>query len=273
MGQLSQTQLENVEVSSGVPLGARLMLLLRGRRLLLSLVVLLAAATMVGLGFWQLDRRTQKRERNAMIMQRMVEPPLHVAGPVDDPEALAYRPVMVEGSFDYQHEVVLRTRSRQGLPGVRLLTPLRISGTEHAVLVDRGWIPYEQREPEARKIYQPPGTFEIHGLLRPAQKRPSSFAPADPPVGPGSSRLDEWFRADVERIQKQTPYPLLLFFVEQSATPGETGPPWPGSDVVLDEGPHLNYAIQWFSFAVILLVGYVVRATRPQRPLSQSAAS
>ncbi len=245
---------------------ARFVLLFRGRRLLLTLVVLLGAATMVGLGFWQLDRRDQKRERNALIRQRMAEPPLRITGPAGDPSLLAYRPAIVAGTFDYEHEVVLRTRTREGQAGVRLLTPLRISGTEHSVLVDRGWIPYEESEPEARSVYRPAGAVELSGLLHPSQTRPSSFAPADPPLGPGRERLDEWFRADIGRIQEQTPYPLLPFYVAQSAAPGENGPPWRDGQVTLSEGPHLSYAIQWFSFAVVLLAGYVARATRPVRP-------
>ncbi len=262
MSQIPHTQ-QAVHTHAQASPAARFMLLFRGRRLLLTLVVLLGAAAMVGLGFWQLDRRDQKRQRNALIRQRMAEPPLRVVGPLDDPVLLAYRPAIVAGTFDYEHEVVLRTRTREGRAGVRLLTPLHISGTEHSVLVDRGWIPYEEGEPEARSVYRETGPVELHGLLHPSQTRPSSFAPADPPLGPDRPRLDEWFRADVTRIQEQTPYPLLPFYVEQSAAPGENGPPWRDGQVTLSEGPHLSYAIQWFSFAVVLLAGYVARATRP----------
>jgi surfeit locus 1 family protein len=86
-------------------------------------------------------------------------------------------------------------------------------------------------------------------------------------VGPGRPRLDAWYRIEVSHIQQQTPYPLLRFYVEQSPQPGAPDLPWRSEeDVALDEGPHLSYAIQWFSFATILIVGYTVRAGRVKQP-------
>ena len=65
---------------------------------------------------------------------------------------------------------------------------------------------------------------------------------------------------DIDRIQAQIPYPLLPIFIEQSPDPGETAASLPhrSGSVALDEGPHLGYAIQWFSFAAILLITYAV---------------
>ena len=90
--------------------------------------------------------------------------------------------------------------------------------------------------------------------------------PADPPLGPDLPRLDAWFRVDLPRIQEQTPYPLLPVYVEQAPEPGRSGPPWPQDPIALSEGSHLSYALQWFAFATILLVGYVARAIRSGTP-------
>ena len=144
--------------------------LIDGRRLLLTLAVLFGALIMVRLGFWQLERRTERLAQNALITRRLEEPPVRITGPVADPVVLEYRHVAVAGTFDYAHEVVLLNRSRGGAPGVHVLTPLRIAGSDRAVLVDRGWIPYEQREPAARQQFQPPGLVEVRGIVRVPQQ-------------------------------------------------------------------------------------------------------
>ena len=236
--------------------------LITGRRLPLTLVILLAAGVMVALGFWQLQRLAGRRAQNAHIRERMNQPALRITGPVADPAALEYRPVTLVGTFDYDHEVTLRNTTHDGAPGVDLLTPLRISGSNQAVLVDRGWIPYLEREPDARKGYRVAGNVVIHGRARLPQVRTSSLVPADPALSPTMPRVDAWLRVDVPRIQQQTPYPLLPMFVQALPDPGGPALPWREPTIELDEGPHLSYAIQWFAFATILLAGYVARAAR-----------
>ena len=241
--------------------------LFRGRQLLFTLLVLLAALVMVGLGIWQLQRRAQRLASNAHITQRLSEPALTITGPVADPAALEFRRVTVTGTFDYANEIILRNRTRDERPGVHVITPLRISGSDKAVLVDRGWIPYEQTDPQARRAFRGPTTAEVRGIVHASQSPPGGLGPVDPPVGPGRPRLDAWYRIDVPHIQQQTPYPLLPFYIEQSPQPGAPDLPWRSEeDVALDEGPHLSYAIQWFSFATILIVGYTVRAGHVKQP-------
>src|SRR5262245_48180171 len=122
--------------------------LVRGRRLLAALFVLLAAAVMVRLGFWQWGRYIERRATNALITQRVAEPPLLLTGSPVDPDALDYRRVVVSGTWDMAGEIVLRNQSRYDQPGLHVITPLRIDGSDQAVLVDRGWVPYTQAAPE-----------------------------------------------------------------------------------------------------------------------------
>jgi len=107
----------------------------------------------------------------------------------------------------------------------------------------------------------------VRGILRQAQVYTGGLAPADPPLGPSRPRLDAWFRVDLPRIQEQMPYKLLPVYLEEdsatvvktTAVPDATPRfPRPAPDIELSEGPHLAYAIQWFSFAAILLGGYVL---------------
>jgi surfeit locus 1 family protein len=105
----------------------------------------------------------------------------------------------------------------------------------------------------------------VQGVLHQSQTRLNFISPADPPLSADRPRLDQWFRVDIPRIQQQVPYSLLPVYLEQgqpnlsSLPPVSTSVALPRPDIQIDlsDGPHLSYAIQWFSFAVILLAGYV----------------
>jgi surfeit locus 1 family protein len=228
--------------------------------------VALGAIVMIGLGIWQLDRLQERRARIATIAGRVDQSPVVLSGEALDAGSMEYRPAVVSGQFDFAHEIVLRNRALNGAPGYHVLTPLRIEGSEGAVLVDRGWIPYEAASPELRTAYAgPEGPVTVRGLIRLSQPRPSSLAPADPPLGPDRPRLDAWFWPDLSKIQRQVPYPLLPFYLEQDPGPDRNAIPVPVHDIDLGEGPHLGYAVQWFSFAVILVVGSIALARRNVR--------
>ncbi len=230
------------------------------RRVLTVAGIALVALTMVGLGGWQLSRLQQRRALNTDIRRQLAQPPIVLSRQLPDgPEQLDYRPVTVRGEFDFANEVVWRNRARAGAPGVHVLTPLRIAGSDVAVLVDRGWIPYTASAPEARAPYQTPmGEVLITGILRRSQLRASSLLPADTPLGPGQPRLDAWFWVDLDQIQAQMPYPLLPMFIVERGRPDPAQLPISGDEVDLGDGPHLGYAIQWFVFAAIGVVGPLV---------------
>src|SRR5688572_8432486 len=121
------------------------------RRMLLFAALALAGAVLfVRLGFWQLDRLGQRRERNKLLAARMSAE----VAPWNDTTALRYRRVRLSGMPDYDREIVLVGRSRGGSPGVNLLTPVRLRGSDTAVLVNRGW------------VYSPDGASVDHARWR-----------------------------------------------------------------------------------------------------------
>jgi surfeit locus 1 family protein len=237
--------------------------LFAGRGLLTTLVVLAGVVFLCRLGLWQLDRHRQRAELNARIEAQMALPavPLDAAAP---PEALDYRRVTVEGVFDPAQEVLLRNRSYNGATGYHVLTPLRLAGGD-AVLVDRGWVPLSASDPAERTRYSPPsGAVRIEGIARASQS--GSGGPQDPPLTVERPRLDAWFRVDTERIAHQTGYPLLPVFVQQQpAAEPAPAPPIPVAVESLGLGSHLGYAIQWFSFALILVGTYLAVVYRQVR--------
>lgn len=235
--------------------------MLKLRPLLFSAFVIVGASVMIALGIWQLNRLKERRAHNAQIAARMSRPPIAITGgPLGDVSSLEYRPGVVTGVYDFSQEVVIRNRSFNEAAGVHLLTPLRIAGSDQAILIDRGWIPYTAADRQMRTAYATlTDAVTVTGLIRPSQPRPSPIAPRDPTPVPGS-RLDAWFWVDISQIQQQVPYPLMPIFIEQAPGPDPRALPAAGYDVELTDGPHLSYAIQWFSFTAILVVGSIALA-------------
>ncbi len=236
------------------------MLMVFSRRwILATLLVVAAAGVMVRLGIWQLDRLAERRGLNAAVTAQLNSPPLALAGAGLDEDLthMQYRSAVVTGTYDYADEVVLRNQVWQDQIGVYVLTPLVISGTDKAVLVDRGWIPFADQAPDKRAQYEEKGVVTVRGMIRQSQTQTVWFRPADPPLAPGQTRLDAWSMVNVGRIAQQVSHPLLPVYIQQAPDPAWTALPYRSLPVLdLSEGPHMSYALQWFSFAAILLVGY-----------------
>ena len=97
----------------------------------------------------------------------------------------------------------------------------------------------------------------MNGVIRLRQTTPSFGGVIDPTLTPDQTQLDFWVYVNIERIGLQLPYPVLPVYIQLNPDPSRTNPPIPiQPDLDLSEGPHQGYAIQWFRFSAILLVGY-----------------
>ena len=239
------------------------------RRTLLFLVVALAmAALCIRLGLWQLGRLGDRRAANALVEARTRESPVPIgellaAGA--DPASLRFRRVSVRGTYEYDRELAIGPRTRQGSPGVNILTPV-VTGDGTRVLVNRGW------------VYSPDGSTV--DLARWREGEPAhvtgfveTFAPADDarPVG-ASNRTRVIRRAVRDSIAARVGAALAPVYVVELQNPAAT--PLPSQPArleppPLDEGPHFSYAMQWFAFAAIGVVGGIVVAMRERRVASR----
>lgn len=217
-----------------------------------TLFVIAGVYVLIQLGLWQLDRLEQRRDFNQFVAAQWDQEPYDLT--VNQlPTALAeleYRRVQLTGDFDYANQIVLKNQVRSDAPGVNLVTPLRLDDGR-AVLVARGWVPLSQSTPDAWPQFEAPADEPIIGMLQESQILPGAPAPTEPQT--------EWFRVDIEAIQQQMPYELLPVFVSQLPEPGRAYDALPYREVPfeLSEGNHFSYAIQWFTFALILGIGYI----------------
>lgn len=238
------------------------------RTLAYVLLSLVAAAICVRLGVWQLTRLGERRAYNATVSARLAEPPVSVGSALPtDTGALHHRRVRVTGRFDYGHELLLVNRSREGSPGVNILTPVRVAGMDTLVLVNRGW------------VYSPNGTEVDLARWREPDSIDASGWVEIPTRQRGVARLSSvrgafrWL--DPVVASREVGAPVTPFYVVLDPPPGDPPQDRPVRlpRPALDEGPHQSYAIQWFSFAVVALVGAVVfaRAQRRNGPGADAA--
>ena len=217
----------------------------------LAIGVLLVAT--VNLGFWQLRRLDERQARNALVEARADAPsvPLRELFAEMDPYELVHRTVEVSGVFDAAREVFVVNRSQDGLSGVHVVTLLETSGG--GVAVDRGFVPrsvYVTGDPSA---WAPPGgEVVVAGRVRVA----------------GTSRGghgDEGERIDVIDLSDRWGEVLPPVYVESGSGVGTGEIPFGLPAPPLDEGPHLGYAVQWFVFFTIGLIGYPLVLVRLAR--------
>jgi surfeit locus 1 family protein len=209
-------------------------------------VAVALAAGCVRLGFWQLRRLHQRRAQNAVIAAARARPPVELPAPAA-PESLAERRVRARGTYDWAHEHVWHARTYQGAPGVTLITPLRLADGSW-LLVDRGWAPSADAYHVDGLRFREADTATIAGLAEPA---PRDRGDADP------RRLADSLGGAVLPVVVQ----LLPGEARAHLPPGLVR--WPAPE--LDEGPHLSYTVQWFSFAAIILVGLVALLRKQAR--------
>jgi len=224
-----------------------------------TLLVFLAASVMVRLGIWQLDRLAQRRAFNARVEAQLDQPrlDLNTADASADLESMEYREVIVTGEYDPAGEVALRNQAWNNHIGVNLLTPLRIAGSDRVVLVNRGWVPLEDYSAGDLTKYAEPGVVNVRGVIRASQSKPEIGGRADQVPSPGAGKLMAWNLVNVPGIASQVDYPLLPAYIQQTPDPEWTSLPYRSQPKLeLTEGPHFGYALQWFSFAAILMIGY-----------------
>lgn len=221
-------------------------------------LTILLLGLFVRLGFWQLDRAEQKR----VLMQQAVQGRMNT---MTYDVALAaqwprYQQVSISGQYDSTHQILLDNMpSHQGQPGYRVLTPLHVNGG-HIVLVDRGWIPWgAKREPlTSLLVNEAPRT--VVGLLDelPAPGHRAGEAGIKPANNPDSwpQTLNFPRHEELQPLYSQVLATRIVLL--DAAQPDGYERQWQ----VLNEGftpeRHVAYAVQWFGFAVTLLIIFVV---------------
>ena len=229
----------------------------QGRRRYLTIAVIIGVVFLARLGVWQLDRHLQRMTNNQLTTSRMQMTALPLAQLVALPAGERdFRGVSAVGQYDPAHQILWRNRSYFGRTGFQILTPLQ-SDDGAVVLVNRGWVPYESANAAWSTQFAPPtGLQAVIGVWRESQA-PSTTVDEAALV---NGRRDKWFLITIPAIQAQMPQTLVPGFIEvqPDGSAYDANQPIPIATTDMGMGSNLSYSIQWFGFAVILAVGYVV---------------
>jgi cytochrome oxidase assembly protein ShyY1 len=216
----------------------------------LTLAVVFAVAC-VGLGFWQFARLDEARTHIARIDANYDAVPVALAEVLADNESFdvsqTWKPVLATGEYDIANQILVRSRPLDGQIGFEVLTPLLMSDGR-VFIIDRGWIPSGATTAEPGNVPDPPqGEVTVIARLKPPE-----------PALAGREAVDGTVPTIHLPMIRTLVGPETIvgaYGVLASESPAVEAMPTPPQKPVLDEGPHLSYALQWLLFAIMGFVG------------------
>ncbi|NYJ35450.1 SURF1 family cytochrome oxidase biogenesis protein [Nocardiopsis aegyptia] len=235
------------------------------RMVAFHLLVLVIVPSFVRLGFWQLDRWETRSESVRLQQDNVAAEPVPVEELTGVGEEVSprdrWRTVEVSGTWDTEHELLLRNRDGSRGVGFHVLTPL-VTEDGSAVLVNRGWIMRGDTALDVPDVPPAPeGTVEIAGRLQFTETEENTGLANRDGLPEGQIMI-----VDVDMLADRLPYPVLGGYVELT----EQDPvPDPAPERIalreVDSGMSLSYAVQWWVFSVVAVVGWVVLMRRELR--------
>ncbi len=220
---------------------------------LFAACVLMTVAAFARLGLWQLERAGEKvaaqeamqieSSLNAQPIEEIPVGHLHRANP-----DLPNRHVALRGEFVNDRTILLLAEFFQGMIGYGVVTPFRLASNDQLVLVSRGWttgILPPDTPPDLRPVS---GPVEVTGqIFVPAENARVLASQIDPSVWPLRMRTLEF--DVITEILGEPLFPYEVRLTEDQ--PGVLVRHWPA--VNADVNQNLSYALQWFSFALLVL--------------------
>ncbi len=222
-----------------------------------------ATATLLGLmlfvylGLWQSGKGDRLEAELAQHAARHQLGPVRVGVGLVDAEQLRDAPITVTGQFDAQQQFFLDNRQENGLPGVHVITPLKIDGSDIRILVNRGWVGWANGRGVLPSVAVPTGQVTVTGLAFVPSTKKFFLMPDHPEA---SAQL--WSRLDLARFATHSQHavqPVVL--LQNSGDANDTlirrwDPP---ENRV---GMHRGYAFQWFGMALALIIFYLVASLK-----------
>jgi surfeit locus 1 family protein len=233
-------------------------------RLAAFLVLAAAFAILVSLGTWQMQRLHWKEGLLTAIAERKSAPPVALADIekiLADGGDIDYRTVSLAGRFDHSKERHFFA-TFNGRTGYYIFTPLRLDD-DRFLFVNRGFVPFEQKDSSTRLAGELPTSVAINGLARPKLgEKPSSIVPDN------DLAKNIFYWKDLDTMASSVGLPadkVVPFFVDADATPNPGGLPIGGVTQFDLPNNHLQYALTWYGLAAALVVVSGIYAFRRGR--------
>ncbi|UJR31525.1 hypothetical protein I4U23_019014 [Adineta vaga] len=224
-----------------------------------ALFLLIIPVSTFALGCWQVNRRKWKIDLIETLKSHIRAEPISLLENLDRLPELEYYPVRVRGKFDHSREILIEPRSRLDNPaqenrtgarqapasqthGSHVITPFRVANRNYDILVNRGFVPFDLRDPSTRAAGQIEDEHEIIGLVRTTDYLNAMWNKNEP-----SKNI--WRTRDVaEMAAAMKTAPIFIDEVKSTSVPG--GPIGDQTNVQL-RNEHLSYIATWFSLSAL----------------------
>jgi surfeit locus 1 family protein len=228
-------------------------------RLIPGLAVLAMLALFIHLGLWQDGKAGQVEAQRALYKARSEHPPIQIGTDRVVPETLVYAQGAVRGEYEAEKQFYVDNQVEGGRPGVHVITPLRIDGGDTRILVNRGWLAWEDRRAPPR-FKSPDGTVELTGIIVAPGKQKYLLMPERQEAWP-----ELWSSLDIERYAKATAHPVQPVILQLTSAGSDDGllRNWPQPEDKVSM--HKGYALQWFGMAMALVGFYFVASFRKMK--------
>lgn len=227
---------------------------MRRSTLIVLFFMITGTAVLAMLGTWQVQRLFWKEDLIARVEERKNQPPVPVSeilagGSIS--QDLNYRPVSASGTFDHAGEVFYYATSKHGGAGWNVHTPLILEDGS-ILIVNRGFVPFDRKDPATRQQGQVQGVQNINGLMIvPEAEKPNTFVPEN-----AIDKREFYWRdlpqmADLMRAERDGEF--LPFFLDAGEGEISGGLPDGGTTIVNFPNNHLQYAVTWYGLALTLI--------------------
>lgn len=226
-------------------------------RLIPGIAVAAGITLFVNLGHWQAGKAERRSAEIAQHKARGQHAAYRLTAATVSAEDVQDVPVTVRGVYEPAHQFYVDNRLQDGRPGVHIVTPLKIEGSDTRVLINRGWAEWSVRQSPLPVAETPVGVVEINGIASiPTTKK--FFLMPEHEDNNGAL----WTRLDLARFAKTVPGTLQPVVVLQNQTDSKDAlvRKWPPPEDRVSM--HQSYSMQWFGMAGALLVFYLVASLR-----------
>lgn len=239
----------------------------------MALFTAILVPLMVSLGFWQLQRGEDKAALAATFEARQQQAPALLPALWEEtPEALAYAPVRLVGSFLPDEYFLRDNQVRNGVFGYEVLSVLQLPDAGGTVLVNRGWIAASSDRVTMPLVPQVEGLVEVVGHVYVAPGKPFLLA---------EQQFDDTWPKRIQAVEMDKlipeiaalgasrvfPYPVR----SNAGEPGALSAEW--QIVNMSPAKHHGYAVQWFTMAAVLFMYYLFRSSNLWQVLRGSGST
>jgi len=218
--------------------------------LLGTILAIIGLSIFTTLGTWQVYRAMEKQQLQAEMDIKLEQPILQLNKNIADIESKKYLKVHAQGHFDNAHEILIDNMVQNGNAGYHVLTPFVLQADKSVILVNRGWVPVGRDRRILPELSAPTKNITIQGIISPPKSRPPLLL-GDPDI-----KSKVWLYFDAIQFKKKSGKDVLpvIILLDKDNEHGYTRE-WPKYEVKI--GMHIGYAIQWYVFALIVLVTYI----------------